>query len=134
MTGMAACKSLPKETNSSASELVEKYWKLTALSGQPVDATEGSKEAHIIFKQEGGRVNGNSGCNTFSGTYKLQKGGKISFSQMVTTMMMCINMDIETKFLKVLENADNYTVNGNTLVLYNARKEPLAGFEVVYLR
>ena len=114
--------------------LVEKYWKLTELFGQPVTTPEGGKEAHMILKMEGNRVNGNAGCNSFNGTYTLKPGNRISFSQMASTMMMCVNMDTEKKMGEVLEMADNYVVKGDSLVLNKARMAPLARFEAVYLR
>lgn len=114
--------------------LVEKYWKLTELMGQPVVTPEGAKEAHMILKMEGNRVNGNSGCNTFNGTYTLKPGNRIRFSQMASTMMMCLNMETEKKMNEVLGMADNYVVNGDTLVLNRARMAPLARFEAVYLK
>lgn len=114
--------------------LVEKYWKLTELFGEPVTTPEGGKEAHIILKREGNHVNGNSGCNTFSGTYVLKPGNRIGFSKIASTMMMCLDMDTETKMHQVLETADNYVVNGDTLVLNRARMAPLARFEAVYMK
>lgn len=114
-------------------ELVEKYWKLTELFGEPVTTPEGGKEAHMILKQEGNRVNGNAGCNSFSGTFTLKPGNRISFSKMASTMMMCSNMETETKFHQILEMADNYVVNGDSLVLNKARMAPLARFEAVYM-
>lgn len=114
--------------------LVEKYWKLTELFGNPVTTPEGGKEAHMILKIDGNRVNGNSGCNSFNGTYQLKPGNRISFSQMASTMMMCLNMDTEKKMNEVLGMADNYVVNGDTLVLNKARMAPLARFEAVYMK
>jgi len=51
----------------------------------------------------------------------------------MSTMMMCANMDVESKLYQVLEAADNYAVNGDKLVLNKARMAPLARFEVVNL-
>ena len=111
--------------------LVEKYWRLTELFGEPVVTPEGGKEAHIILKVEGNRVVGTGGCNNFSGAYTLQPGNIIRFSQMISTMMMCASMDVETKMKQVLEMADNYNLNGDKLVLNKARMAPLARFEAV---
>lgn len=113
--------------------LVEKYWKLTELMGKSVVTPEGGKEAFMILKMEGNRVNGNSGCNTFNGSYTLKPGNRIQFSQMASTMMMCLNMETEKKMNEVLGMADNYVVNGDTLVLNRARMAPLARFVAVYL-
>jgi heat shock protein HslJ len=113
--------------------LVEKYWKLIELFGDPVTTPEGRKEVHMILKQEGNRVNGNAGCNSFNGTYTLKPGNRISFSKMASTMMMCPNMETETKMYQVFEMTDNYVVNGDSLVLNKARMAPLARFVAVYL-
>ncbi len=116
------------------SDIVEKYWKLIELNGEPVAAAENqAREPHFILKIENNRVTGSGGCNTFNGTYTIENLNRIKFSQMATTMMACFDMEIESNFLKALEMADNYTVNGDTLSLNRARMAPLARFVVVYL-
>jgi Heat shock protein len=148
MIGMVSCKSAQKDVkvNDSLSveagdnsgnvldeNLVEKYWRLTELFGEPVNTPEGGGGAHIIFKKEDNRITGNGGCNTFNGSFTLKPGNRISFSKTISTMMMCANMDTESKLYQVLEMADNYTVSGDKLVLNKARMAPLARFEVVYM-
>jgi copper homeostasis protein (lipoprotein) len=117
-------------------DIQEKYWKLTELNGKAVTFKEGfKKEPHIIFKSNDNRVNGNGGCNSFSGSYELRTGGRITMSQMISTMMACPDMETESQFFKVLAKADNYVVVGDTtLVLNKARMAPLARFRVVYLK
>ena len=149
MIGMVSCKSVQKDTkvndmtpvatgdnseNVTDENLVEKYWKLTELFGEPVNTSEGGREAHIIFKKEDSSITGNSGCNTFNGSYTLKSGNRVSFSRTMSTMMMCANIDVETKMYQVLEMADNYTVNGDKLVLNKARMAPLARFEAVNMK
>jgi len=121
------------EAPSQDSKLTNKYWKLVELMGDPITYAEGAtKEAFISFNEDG-TVNGNFGCNNFSGTYTLQDGNKILFSRMAATMMMCMdNMEVEGKFMQVLEMADNYNLNADKLVLNKARMAPLARFEVVH--
>ena len=111
--------------------LVEKYWKLIELRGAPIDNKSG-KEAFIIFKAQENRIHGNFGCNNFTGSYKLEEGNRINFSQMASTMMMCMNMETEQAFSEVLRMADNYYVDGNHLALNRARMAPLARFVAVY--
>ena len=113
------------------SNLIEKYWKLTELFGEAVNTTEGGREAHIIFKKEDFRITGNSGCNTFNGSYALSPGNRINFLRSMSTMMMCSNMDTETKMYQALEMADSYYVSEDKLVLNRARMAPLARFEAV---
>jgi heat shock protein HslJ len=137
--GMYSCKSksyVKPDTGmiSSATsnpDLTNRYWKLVEIMGKPVTYPEGyANEAFVSFKPDG-TVTGNFGCNTFNGTYTLQEGNRIRFSQMAATLKMCLDMAIEAEFVKVLEVADNYNLDGNKLVLNRARMAPLARFEAV---
>jgi heat shock protein HslJ len=94
------------------------------------------REPYLIIKAEGGRVNGFGGCNSFTGSYKLNEAeSRISFSQVASTMMACVSgMDVEKAFHEVLRSVDNYSLNGDHLTLNRARMAPLARFEAVYLR
>jgi heat shock protein HslJ len=121
------------ETKADADQgLTEKYWKLLELYGNPI--TPGAKEAHIIFKMEGNQFNGNAGCNSFAGTYELKGPDRLTIVNPVATMMMCLDMETETNFLKVLKMVDSYAVRNDTLSLHRARMAPLARFVAVYLR
>jgi heat shock protein HslJ len=111
--------------------LVEKYWKLTELSGEPVVTPKGGKEAHIILKKEGCGVSGSGGCNSLSGVYTLKPNNGISFSQMASTTMMCLNMDTETKLKQALETVDSYMLDGDVLIL-KAGAESRARFEASF--
>lgn len=117
-------------------QITEKYWKLVKLEGQPVQMVENQeKEAHFILKTNENRVQGFAGCNNFNGTYNLEKGNRIQFSQMLATLKACPDVDVnESLFLKVFELADNYTINGDTLSLNVGKRAPLAVFEAVYFK
>ena len=136
---VGACKTTSSSAVKSQSEnsITEKYWKLIEINGKPVVADESMRrEAFIILKNEDRRVNGNGGCNTLNGAYEISEGNRIKFSQMASTMMACLNMEIEDGLKRALEMADNYTVSadGKYLSLNKARMAPLARFEVVYLK
>ncbi|MDR0798285.1 MAG: META domain-containing protein [Dysgonamonadaceae bacterium] len=141
MIGMNACKSKQEtakvaEPVSIDGSLVNKHWKLVELFGEPVKYEgENAKEAYITLKEGSNEVSGNLGCNTFHGSYQLGAPGRISFSQMASTKMMCINnMTIEDQMSKALNTADSYTISGNKLILNRARMAPLAVFEAVYMK
>jgi heat shock protein HslJ len=114
--------------------VIEKYWKLVELRGQPVPALD--REPHLILKAESGRVNGFGGCNSFTGSYTLDEAAsRIRFGQIVSTMMTCpTGMEVEKALHEVLRTVDNYSLNGGRLTLNRARMAPLARFEAVYLR
>ena len=119
-------------SSESGSEITEKYWKPVELMGKEVVKNEQmQKDPHIIFKSEGNRVNGYTGCNSFFGSYEIQKGNILRSSNVAMTRMACID-ETETGFVRVLNTADSYLVKDDTLFLYRD-KILLAKFEALYL-
>ena len=90
------------------------------------------EDPHIIFGAKD-RVGGYAGCNSFSGGFKLKEDYKLRISGVtMTTKMACIDMTIETEFVRVLKPTDSYLVKGDTLFLYRGMA-PLARFEAYNL-
>jgi heat shock protein HslJ len=83
---------------------------------------------------EENRLNGNGGCNSFTGHFELKPGNRLAFSKIAATLMACPDMQIETQLIEALETADHYSLLGDTLTLNKARMAPLARFEAVNLR
>ena len=127
----SGCISRQNPTNDEP-QITETYWKLIELNNNPVILER--KEAYMILKTEDSRAAGFTGCNMFKGTYSLEEGNRIRFSKIASTMMMCVNMETETQFIKVLETADSYLISDNVLILYNTETEPLAKFESTSLK
>ncbi|MCE5299089.1 MAG: META domain-containing protein [Methanoregulaceae archaeon] len=66
-----------------------------------------------------GKVSGNSGCNSYSGTYTVS-GNSISMSGFAVTLMYCGEpgvMDLESTYLAVLPSMKVYKISGNELTL-----------------
>ena len=139
--GMYSCKCSQKDAKEDSAkvgiasdDLTNKRWRLVEIMGRPVTySAEDSRAAYIQFKADG-TVSGNLGCNTFSGSYSIPNPLQIRFSNLVNTLKMCIDMEIENDLSKALQTADNYNLNGDRLVLNRARMAPLARFEAVYLQ
>ena len=117
-----------KSTFNDAASIINKHWKLVELNGKPVSFPQSSSAAFLLMNPDG-TVNGSLGCNSFSGSYTLQEGNRISFSRLVNTQKMCMDMSIETEMVRVLQIADNYNLTEKQLVLNRARMAPLARFE-----
>ncbi|MCL2414836.1 MAG: META domain-containing protein [Bacteroidales bacterium] len=112
-----------------ATGVTDRYWKLVELNGNPI---EGPTYAFIFMNSSDGRVHGNLGCNSFSGSFTLQEGNRISFSQLINTQKFCLEgMEIEAEMARVLQHADNYNLTETQFVLNRARMAPLARFEEV---
>ncbi len=68
---------------------------------------------------EDGKISGNSGCNNYFGPVTIDSNtGSFSAGNIAGTKMMCDNMSVEGNFLKMLNAANKYKINGNTLELY----------------
>jgi len=113
--------------------IIDTTWELTKLDGTKVDqSTTTGKKIHFSLNSAVNRVNGHAGCNTFYGNYTLEKGNRIRFAKLVSTRMACLDAAIdESNLLEVFQLADNYTINGDTLMLNIGRRTPLAVFRKV---
>lgn len=117
LIGFSACKTAQITKNKSLT-LTDKYWRLTTLNDLAIskDPTA-TREMHMILKQEGLKINGNAGCNSFFGTFELKANNGISFGKLGSTMMACKDMQLESQFLEALTKANIYSINGNQLSL-----------------
>jgi heat shock protein HslJ len=70
-----------------------------------------------------GSLSGNSGCNSYSGTYKAT-GNQITVGPLISTKMACNSpsgvMDQEAQYLVALQSASNYQIEGTGLELRTA--------------
>ena len=119
----------PSGPTISVAPLENTYWKLIRLEDQPVTGISNEKEPYFILNSETGRVSGSGGCNRLTGSYKLD-GNHLSFSQMASTMMACIEgMDTENEFLKALNEVSKWKITGQHLELSNASGNVVASLE-----
>lgn len=68
----------------------------------------------------GDRISGNAGCNNyFSSDFNLDPTvGNFSVKNIGSTRKMCDNMDVESNFLKMLNETTKYLIKDNVLELY----------------
>ncbi|WP_126971317.1 META domain-containing protein [Gynurincola endophyticus] len=116
-----------RNASSDSGLLLNKKWTLTGW-GKNNDALPATmKEVFIQFETD--RVNGQSGCNNYFGSYTV-KGSTITFGKLGSTMMACNeeSMAMERKFHDALEKANKFMVENNVLKLYQD-KELIAQFK-----
>jgi len=100
--------------------LTDTYWKLIELRGEPAVIGAGDRELHMVLITEDSRVRGFSGCNKFTGTYKVEQD-HFQFSQMASTGMACMDgMEQEQRFLSALEVTTDFKISGDSLSLHGA--------------
>jgi putative lipoprotein len=99
--------------------------RLTEVKAAPVRTTK----PYIEFDVKAKRFSGDGGCNRIAGGFEI-KGMHIKFSQGVSTQRACIDSEIqqvETDFLKGLDEATEFKIQGDVLRLY-AGERPLLTF------
>jgi len=108
--------------------LAETKWKLVVLHGKKVK--QKSKKTYFLkLNSKDGKFSAYAGCNNFGGNYVMPSAFGIAFTNVISTEMACIDMELESHFSKMLENVDRYTLNDNILTLKKGKKEVLATFE-----
>ncbi|TNE70901.1 META domain-containing protein [bacterium] len=114
----------PKELSIEAGK-----WELTEFMGNSFEIKD--KKITIEFSVTENSVFGFSGCNTFRGSYKTGEGNRIELSQLASTKRACLDMEMESRFLEMLQKVDNYSIKDSVLSLNKARMTPFARFQLV---
>jgi heat shock protein HslJ len=107
---LAACAS-----GSSAS--VSGEWRLVSYgSASSQTAAIGGVNTNIEFTPEG-KLNGNVGCNSFGGDYKVN-GNNLAFGPIMSTMMACEGVsDQEMATIAVFQKSATFVLDGSTLTI-----------------
>ncbi|HNP17822.1 MAG TPA: copper resistance protein NlpE N-terminal domain-containing protein [Fulvivirga sp.] len=116
-------------TKNGNSEVEDRKWKLIELDGKPV---EGSADTHfIIFHSKNNRIEARADCNALNFNYSIRNKYVLTVSGGISTQMACPGQQLEQKFIKAIEEADNISVNNTSLSINKGRMAPLARFELV---
>lgn len=91
--------------------LEERQWQLTILNQRAITHTP---KPYFLIK--GTSVEGNGGCNSFTGTVKVD-GPAISISNLISLLTACEAIETEEGFLEVLRVTNGYRQNSDTLFL-----------------
>jgi heat shock protein HslJ len=108
--------------------LAETKWRLMTLNGKIVNQNQ-SKQYFIKLNSNDGRFTAYAGCNNISGTYVMPSAFGLSFSNAAMTRMACPSMDLETRFVTILEQTDRYSLKDNILKFQKGKTKVLATFE-----
>jgi heat shock protein HslJ len=119
------------QDQTSASQIANTTWELIKLEGTNIEqSNEKGKKIQFTLNSADQMVFGNSGCNSFNGSYQLDDGNRIKFSKIASTRMACPESDInEQEVLDVFNQADNYTIDRDKLMLNVGKRAPLAVFK-----
>lgn len=91
-------------------------WVISAIYGSQVPQME--KTPFLAFDMEQKRIHGNAGCNIVNGGFSQEEGkaNSLKFSQMISTMMACPDMDTEHQILEALGKVTGFSLNQDQAV------------------
>lgn len=116
-----------------AASLVNTYWKLMVLRDVPVRMEVGQeRESFLILQGQPPIARGFSGCNRFSGGYRLT-GSQLAIGPLAGTKKACaVGLALEGQFFGVLDETVSFTITGDTLLLHDDQGVAIARLQAVY--
>lgn len=115
-----------RETPAFSAENLGGEWIVSAIGNEQVGKME--KTPYLAFDFAEKRVHGNAGCNIINGSFSQEEGNanSLKFSQMISTMMACPDMDTERKILDALNKVSSFALNeDDTVSLLDAEGTPV---------
>lgn len=116
LDGDKAVAKLTKEVIKKNVTLEGTSWELDLISEPGVDFEKlfSAKKPNLVFL-EGSRLSGNASCNRFNTTYKID-GNNISLGNIMSTKMMCENIEGERVFLNTLSKINRFSESDSQLL------------------
>ena len=111
-------------------------WQLVSIKGRTIQYADEQQPITLQINTESNTISGHSGCNNYFANYRLGKPCSskelpylqhISISQINSTKMVCPDnfMQLEQKYLPLLEKANRIQMTDDELILYQNNKEIL---------
>lgn len=131
LVALASCAPLVASSPGSPGLGLGQLWSLQTYvnqAGEQVPVLPGSE---ITLKFEEGKLGGNSGCNSYFGSYQVS-GDQVTVSEIGSTMMFCSEpegvMDQEAAYLAALGKAAGYQVSAGRLIISDAAGKEILVF------
>lgn len=113
----------------SASDLNAK-WNILSIENKAVDQKVNGKEPLLNFDLAKKEYSAITGCNNLMGGFELKAPNKIKFSQGMSTMMACENMEVEQGLSRIFPLVSTYKISNDTLSFLDAKKGIKAQFKL----
>lgn len=112
-----SCKTSKKGVSNEKYPLIGTQWNLVALEGKDI-GNDFALRPFITFDSVG-NIKGNLGCNTFFGTYIVNKKQKMTLEFQGASKRLCQQMSVERAFIKAMKlEVTRYIIEGNELYLF----------------
>jgi len=112
-----------KETKMNRNKNLNRIWILVKFENFDEKKLK-QMEASLDFSKTE-NATANMGCNTLNFSYKTQNNSKISFSDVSSTKMMCLDITLENEFKNKLNTFTTYKIENHKLTLTNDKKQEM---------
>ena len=112
----SACGGPPAPGTGTGEYLENSVWRLVSIDALRLDPSD-DDGPWLQATSVDGRVQGSTGCNTFTGPYRAG-GTEVAFGPLATTRRACADaglQQIEQRMLDLLQSADGYRVGAGRL-------------------
>lgn len=103
-------------------------WRFVEVAGASVPAA-----VVATLRVRGNHISGRAGCNSYGGSYRVADDGSVSFSQILSTKMACLEpagaMQVEHRIFELLPRVSRLESRDRELVLLDPEGQPLARLE-----
>lgn len=97
------------------------YWQLVELNKDRIKPENNIKTPFVQFSETDLKITGNTGCNSFFGSFR-SKDAPLDIGPLGMTRMACQAwMENEMKFLNMLENATDYEIVQDMLIIRSGK-------------
>jgi heat shock protein HslJ len=130
LQSLKACNTSKVQTSQDGLKLND-IWALQNISsnGIPLDLDYNEIKRPVLELHVNDRkIYGNDSCNSIFGSIEMLKKDSISFGNIGSTRMACINMTISTAYKKALKEVKFYKLDGLSLLFYNAEGDKILKF------
>ncbi len=101
-------------------------WTLTTLRGEEPNQKVILPSLVIDIREM--QISGKGGCNLYHAQIDALTTHNIQFGNLLGTLKACDNENIESEYLKALDQTVSYAVEANKLTFYDAEKQPILTF------
>lgn len=101
--------------------LTDKTWIVTHINGEMVKTKASDRNIpSLTLDGSGQRFSGADGCNRIMGSYALIAPTTLTFGQVASSMMACLDENIQntsSKYTQALAQVESYQITPTTLIL-----------------
>lgn len=99
--------------SSNATASIDGEWTIVSVAGKMIPAND--EMPYVTFENKTGKFYASDGCNIINGYYTLTANGKLSLSNVLSTLKMCPDSDYGSAISQTLSGANTLTVKANTV-------------------